>query len=215
MRRRIVSFWARCRPALTAFLVSCLLAASGAFVAFYLLDRADDNSSGVKNAQREVVKAKAKAATAQKKTDDAQDTASAADRRSKRTIQYLQGKRGLPGVPGKNGVIGARGPAGVQGPAGPAGRDGTDGRDAVLTRDDLFAVLTAYCSTRNCRGPMGFTGPQGPAGPQGAPGAAGPPGPAMQRAFSVSFPREDGTTATLSCSDPEGDGSYVCTPVGT
>jgi hypothetical protein len=213
MRARAVAFWIRCKPALVVLTLSLILAACGVFIGLTLINRTDDNAKEVKSAQREVGKAKTKAATAQKKTDDAQDTASAADRRSKRVVQYLQGKRGLPGVPGKNGKIGARGPAGVEGPAGPPGKDGKDGRDATVTREDLFLVLAQYCATRNCRGPQGPQGPTGATGPAGPAGPIGPPGPAMQRDFSVSFPRQDGTTGTLACSDPEGDSTYVCQPV--
>jgi len=145
------------------------------------------------------------------------------------------GPRGLPGSPGTRGPVGLSGPRGPMGPRGERGEQGLQGADSTVpgpqgpqgpgpSRADLLqaardycaeqegrctvsaaridAAIERYCSSHECRG---STGPQGP---QGDPGPAGPAGPPVQ-----SFTFTDATGQTQVCSDPEGDGSYACTPV--
>lgn len=99
------------------------------------------------------------------------------------------GKIGLPGPigpPGAPGVIGANGPLGEPGPVGPTGPKGDKGAP----------------------GADGETGPQGDIGPAGETGPAGPQGPPGPGPASFTFTPVGGVPQT--CSDPDGDGNYVC-----
>lgn len=115
-------------------------------------------------------------------------------------------KNGRNGLQGSTGPRGDRGPVGARGPQGLRGAPGPDGADAQVSQSDLLSVITSFCAAHNCRGP------EGPRGQAGASGPPGPAGPAMQRHFVVSFPRSDGSTASLTCDDVEGDGTYACAP---
>lgn len=132
-------------------------------------------------------------------------------------IRGERGEQGLPGADSKvPGPTGATGPQGAQGPEPTraqvlqAARDfcaEQEGR-CIVSVARIDAALERYCSTHECRGSAGPTGPQGPAGADGAQGPPGPPGPGVG-----SFTFTDATGQTQSCTDPEGDGSYACTPV--
>lgn len=134
----------------------------------------------------------------------------------------ITGRPGAAGASGKNGAKGAKGETGATGAEGQAG---TNGQNAPrVTRDDLVAAITAYCSNHNCQGKPGTNGKDGKdgqngtngvdgqPGADGAPGIQGPPGatgPAPQ-----SFTFSDGAFV-YNCTDPENDGTYTCqtTPV--
>lgn len=202
MRARILDFWIRCKPALVVLVMSMVLAACGVFIGLTLINRTDRSAERADTAQN-------KAVVAEKRATNTRVDLDAIIRVLKKKKIVKDGPRGLQGSTGPRGQRGPQGLTGARGPQGRPGRDGAPGADArQVTREELLGVLTTFCSVRNCRG---AAGPQGPAGPTGPPGPAGP---SMQRNFSVSFPRQDGTTGTLACSDPEGDGSYFCQPVG-
>lgn len=113
----------------------------------------------------------------------------------------LPGQQGIPGLPGQNGKDGQNGKPGAQGSPGPEGP---------------YPPCVAMPSA--CVGPQG---PQGPAGPQGPVGPAGPQGPSGNDGHDGSpgpqGPEPDSFTftymgVTYTCTDPEKDGSYACTP---
>ncbi len=98
---------------------------------------------------------------------------------------------GCSGAPGAQGPVGASGPQGSTGETGPPGPPGPEG----------------------AQGPPGPPGPQGPPGEPGVEGAQGPPGPQGAQGppvGSLTFLSVAGVAIT--CSDPEGDGQYTCSP---
>ena len=104
------------------------------------------------------------------------------------------GSDGAPGPPGATGADGAPGPAGANGATGLPGFPGPPGATGA-------------------QGATGPAGPQGPAGEQGAegfPGSPGPQGPPGTSATAISI-TVSGTD--FACSDPEGDGSFLCVEV--
>lgn len=97
------------------------------------------------------------------------------------------GDDGAPGVDGKDGAAGTPGQRGTAGATGAAGASGEPGAAGTV-------------------GPQGEQGPQGIPGPEGKQGPAGPQGPPVQ-SFTWTFGLRDWT-----CTDPDGDGRYVCEP---
>jgi len=100
-----------------------------------------------------------------------------------------QGDKGAPGDAGATGAPGAKGDTGAQGATGDTGAPGSTG----------------------AQGPPGDPGPQGPqgaTGPQGPPGANGSP----PASFSFTFVDGVGAQVTLTCTDPDGDLNYTCSP---
>jgi outer membrane murein-binding lipoprotein Lpp len=131
-----------------------------------------------------------------------------------------------PAAPPPEVVVDQRGDAGPQGPAGragepgppgPTGDPGTDGAPGVGGRPGEPGTTGAAGTP----GPVGATGATGepgstgapgepgPAGPQGDPGPAGPDGQPGSPPTSWTFTWL-GTTWT--CTDPDGDLAYTCTP---
>lgn len=192
-RRDRMRFWA-------PVVVACIAMILSGIGLLLTSTRVDDNAAGLGRA-RTATKAAAKTATgARVDLDDI-------IRVLKKKKIVKDGRNGLQGSTGPRGARGAAGPRGPQGLRGAPGRDGDDGEaPRQVTQADLYAVLTSFCASRNCRGP------QGERGFAGATGAQGPAGPSMQRHFVVTFPRSDGSTASLTCDDVEGDGTYACAP---
>lgn len=108
----------------------------------------------------------------------------------------LPGPAGDPGEPGTPGTPGAPGSGGTTGPAGPPGPPGTQGPPGPP-------------GPAGEQGMPGSPGPPGADGQQGAQGPPGPPGPQGAQGPPVgSF-----SFLTFTCSDPEGDGQYTCSPL--
>jgi hypothetical protein len=105
------------------------------------------------------------------------------------------GSDGAPGQPGSTGSPGPSGDPGSDGGPGPAGDPGPAGSPGEPGES--------------------VTGPAGPAGPQGEPGPAGPAG-ADGSDGSDGQPPESFTFThlgiTYECTDPDGDGAYMCEP---
>jgi hypothetical protein len=116
-----------------------------------------------------------------------------------------QGQRGapcVPQVPGCTGPMGPGGQNGSQGQEGPSGPSGTPGEPGPGPSDDqVLAGVSAYCTAHpvNCMGPQGDPG---------EPGAQGPPGPAPT---SLKF---NFLGVPYTCTDPDGDTNYECSPMG-
>lgn len=99
------------------------------------------------------------------------------------------GDKGATGDTGAQGATGAKGDTGAQGATGDTGAPGATG----------------------AQGPPGDPGPQGPqgaTGPQGPPGANGSP----PASFSFTFVDGVGAQITMTCTDPDGDLNYTCSP---
>lgn len=191
-RRDRMRFWA-------PVVVACIAMVLSGIGLLLTSTRVDHNDSRISSTRSDAKVAQKTAAGARVDLDDI-------IRVLKKKKIVKDGRNGLQGSTGPRGAVGPRGPQGLRGAPGAAGRPGTDGTDARVTQSDLLAVLTSFCNAHNCRGP------QGERGFVGAPGPQGPAGPAMQRHFVVTFPRSDGSTASLTCDDPEGDGTYACAP---
>jgi hypothetical protein len=82
-------------------------------------------------------------------------------------------------------ALGAKGPQGAVGPRGDRGPTGP----------------------RGATGPRGHRGRRGRKGPKGATGLTGAPGPTGPRPTAFTFQLNG---QTLTCTDPEGDGTYAC-----
>jgi Collagen triple helix repeat (20 copies) len=135
------------------------------------------------------------------------------------------GKRGTSGPQGSRGITGPGGPpgtTGVQGPKGDAGAKGDSG-DPGSKGDNGTGVLGPVgpigpagpdgppgpAGDPGAQGDPGDSGPQGPPGDPGAQGPVGPAGPGGPAPSSFTFTVND---TTYTCTDPEGDLTYQCTP---
>lgn len=191
-RRDRWRFWA-------PVVVACIAMMLSGLGLFLVATRVDENESGIKSARSATTVVAKRATSARVDLDDI-------IRVLKKKKIVKDGRNGLQGSTGPRGAAGPRGPQGLRGLAGAPGAAGAPGRSATVTQADLLAVLTSFCETRNCRGPQGERGLTGAAGPEG------PAGPSMQRHFVVTFPRSDGSTASLTCDDATGSGTYSCAP---
>jgi hypothetical protein len=108
-------------------------------------------------------------------------------------FQYcaMNGCSGTAGAPGSQGATGEAGAEGATGATGPPGPPGPPGQ----------------------QGPPGPPGEPGAEGAQGPPGPPGPPGPQGAQGPPVgSFTILSAAGVSITCSDPEGDGQYTCSP---
>lgn len=106
-----------------------------------------------------------------------------------------------PGAPGPQGIRGDTGPAGATGATGPRGLRGLMGLPGPA----------GPVGATGPQGPKGDTGPAGADGQNGTDGAPGPTGPAgYPDSFTITLHNGDG--GVLTCTDPDGDHSYTCTP---
>jgi len=108
---------------------------------------------------------------------------------------------GIPGEQGERGPAGPVGPSGPVGPVGPAGIPGGDGKDGA-------AGVSGPVGDIGQPGDPGPAGAQGEPGPPGAQGEPGPQGPAGPPPASFTF---TWLGQTFTCTDPEQDGTAVCT----
>jgi hypothetical protein len=109
--------------------------------------------------------------------------------------QGRQGEPCAPQVPGCTGPPGPGGQEGSQGQQGPPGAQGPGPSDAQVQDG-----VSAYCAANpvNCIGPKGDPGVPGPQGERG---------PAIQ-----SFTYQDALGVSYTCTDPDGDLNYTCSP---
>lgn len=166
-------------------------------------------------------------------------TATSADQRSTGTLRFLEGKQGAPGKPGESGTIGRRGlrgpgPTQAQidaavrrcgtrcrgrtGAVGPRGHRGATGppptfaealraaqqvcargackgdRGRDPTPREIVGAVVLYCQVKGCKGEKGDSGPRGPEGPE-----------------PESWVFTDASGQQQECTDPNGDGRYLCT----
>lgn len=105
---------------------------------------------------------------------------------------------------GPQGDVGPEGPQGPPGPAGPAGPQGEPGTDGTTGPTGAPGASVT--------GPAGPSGPAGPAGKDGKDGADGAPGPAGPAGYPTSFELQVVGGQTLTCTDPDGDHNYTCSP---
>lgn len=105
------------------------------------------------------------------------------------------------GEPGPMGLMGPRGSVGPQGTPGSVGERGPEGPPG--------ATIVGPQGPRGLTGEQGASGPQGEKGDAGERGDTGPQGERGPAVESFTF-THDGVTYT--CSDPDGNLAYDCTP---
>lgn len=117
------------------------------------------------------------------------------------------GPQGDVGLMGPQGPRGATGAQGAQGPQGPRGKTGATG--ASTTGMD---GSQGPPGPQGEAGPVGAQGPQGQTGPQGQQGPAGPQGPQGPQGESPNSITFTYLGVEYTCTDPDQDGNYQCTP---
>jgi len=102
----------------------------------------------------------------------------------------------------KSGAAGPAGPQGLSGPPGVQGVPGVRGLRGFMGKPGATGAM----------GPTGATGPAGDTGPKGEPGKNGDPGPTGPAGYPDSFSFNVIGGQTVTCTDPDGDHTYTCTP---